>query len=100
MSVCESDTQGRLFLAQPHVTRYVLLDRRSVDGLYWDGTGLISRERRIKRFVIRRETANRASKPRTSNLSLAIGMPYGAIRTFVSPHEESLIRESILLPFL
>ena len=29
--------------------------------------GRISRERRIKRFVIRRETANRASKPRNSH---------------------------------
>ena len=40
--------------------------RPSVDGLYRDGTGQISRERRIKRFLTRRETANIASKPRKS----------------------------------
>ena len=36
--------------------------RPSVDGLCRDGTGGISRERRIKRFLTRREKANSASK--------------------------------------
>ena len=52
----------------------------------------------IKRFLPRRETAtepqnlaNLTHGPFSSHTSK---VPYGAIRTFVSPHEKTLIRES------
>ena len=57
----------------------------SVDGLHRDGTGQISRERRIKCFLTRLAMANRASKPHRyhsrislTDLSLAIGRFMGS----------------------
>ena len=70
--------------------------RPSVDGLYRDGTVYISREMHKQCFITRRETTSGAPKLhryRSADLSLAIGTPYGSLRTFVSPHEKSLICE-------
>ena len=67
--------------------------RPSVDGLYRDDTGRISRERRMKRFLtVAEKAANRTSKPRISHSRTFSShrMPYWVIRTFVSPHTPSL----------